>query len=397
MITNQGYVPVTRYKLPVTPNPMSLNQHQQFYQLLQQSQNPLIVFPKEHNADAIAASLALSNLLKKIGQQPTIACQGFQLPTSLNFLPDTNQIQDQASNFKKFILNIDLSDSPAPDVRHFVDKEQLQIHITPTQGNMSEEHFSPVQSHYQYDLIIAVNAADLETLADIYEMNANFFFQVPIINIDHSIENEHYGHLNIVNIAATSVSEIIYDLIDQIDSNLMDESIATCLLTGMIDKTRSFKVPTVTPKSLNIASRLMTSGGQRATIIQNLYQTKTINALKLWGRILLNLKTDEEQRLAWAEINETDFLETQTTADDLTGVIEELIANIPSVELTALFYNQNSEQHCLIKSEKKHNLLVDFTEYHPQGNKNLIKLSAADAGPMILARLKQMVDYNIYV
>ncbi|MFH0987991.1 MAG: hypothetical protein V1763_01310 [Parcubacteria group bacterium] len=376
---------------------MSLLQHQQFYQLIQRSKTPLIVFPQNHNVDAIVAGLALSRLIKKIGQPATVVCQNFQLPTNLSFLTATEEIKSQAEDFKKFIININLPTNDAPTIEHIVNGNRVEIHIAPTQHELSEEHFDSVARRYKHDLVIALNASTMETLGDLYETHPDFFFQTPIINFDHSIENEHYGHLNIVNIAATSVSEIIFELIEQLDANLMDETMATYLLTGMIDKTRSFKIPTVTPKTLNIAGRLIAAGGQRATIIKNLYQTKTVKALKLWGRVLLHLQTDEMQRVAWAEITDEDFIETQTAGDDLTGVIDELIANIPTVELTALFFPKDNGRHCLIKSEKNYDLLATFNTERPSGDKKLIKFQMNAPTESVVDRLKQMTDYNLYI
>ena len=135
----------------------------------------------------------------------------------------------------------------------------------------------------------------------------------------------------------------------------------------------------------------MAAGAERGQIIQNLYQRQTVVALKLWGRVLMNLKTDDLQKIAWAEISEQDFLETRAMPQDLNGVIDELIVSIPSVEITALFYSKENETVCLLKSEKNLDLLFEFRDHQPIGNKNLIKFKLIDGVERMLSRLKALV------
>lgn len=371
---------------------MSLNTSQQFYEIIQKSANPLIVFKKDSGGDAIAAGLALAELFKKLGQCAEIVSPGFALPATFHFLNEAGQIKNQLSNAKKFRISLNTDNIKNPTVEHEIIDNKLHIYVMAESGEINANNCRFHDSIYKHDLIIALNTADLESLAELYEDNIDLFFQTPLINIDLSPENEHYGHLNIINITASSVSEIIYDLIEQLDSNLLDEKIATYLLTGMIDRTKSFRVPTITPKSLNIASQLVAAGAERNNIIKNLYQTKSINALKLWGRILLNLKTDSQEKIAWSEINEADFIETETTVNDLSGVIDELILNIPTIEFTALFYQTNNGINCLIKSEKNHNLLEKFSHCQPIGNKNFIQFKPMMPLATIIEQLKQMLN-----
>lgn len=369
---------------------MSLTQHQQLYEIIQQSNTPLITFKKDATGDTIAGSLALSHLLKKLGRQAEIISPNFILPNAYKFLPRAHEIKDQTNNLRKLSISFNTSGGVAPEIEHKHENDRFHIILTPPHSRFTKDDIEISDSQYRHDLILTLNTPDLGTLDNFFEENTDFFYHVPIVNIDFSPENEHYGHLNIVNITATSVSEMLYDIIQNMDANLLDEDIATCLLAGMIDKTKSFRLSTVTPKSLNIASQLMAAGAERESIIKNLYQTKTVNALRLWGRILLNLNTDTFQKIAWAEMTEQDFIETSTTEADLAGVIDELITNIPTVEISVLFYQKGSERFAVIKSEKGLDLRSSFSAYNPEGAKNLIKFSFFDAPQNIIEKLKSI-------
>ncbi len=370
---------------------MSLNQHQQLYEAIQSSNTPLIAFKQEHNGDVIAASLALAELLRKMDKKATIVSPDFELPHSYQFLAQSNTIQSRLDNLKKLIISLDIIDGQHPEIDYKIEKNKMHIHVNPTNSNFSKQNISITDNHYNHDLIITVNTPDLESLSHVYEKNTDFFYNVPIVNIDHSPDNEHYGHINIINIASSSVSEIIYDFIEQTDANLLDETIATYLLTGMIEKTKSFKTPAITPKSLSIASQLMAAGAQRESIVKNLYQMQTVGALRLWGRVLLSLKTDDLQKIAWAEVNEQDFRETNALPQDLVGAIDELIASVPTIELTAIFYKKNEQAYCLLKSEKNLDLRVHFAALEPTGNRTLIKFPLNTGNEVVLEKLKQLL------
>ena len=370
---------------------MALSPHQQVYEIIEKSNNPLITFGKNFNGDTIASSLAVAELLKKMGKKADIVSADFNLPENYQFLSDASNIKNVLSGHKELAISINLAESEAPHLSQKTEDGYLHIIVKPQNGKMAKEHVKISDFNYIHDLIITLNTPDLEALDHVFHDNSDLFYQVPIINIDHLPENEHYGQINLVNIRATSASEIIYDLIEKLDANLIDESIATLLLTGMIEKTKSFRNPIVTPRSLNTASLLMAAGAERDSIIKNLYQTKTVNTLRLWGKLLLKLQTDTYQKIAWAGITEKDFQETNSRPLDIYGVIDELIVNIPTVELSALFYEYNQNIFCLIKSEKQIDLRERFRKYNPTGNKHLIHFELTVPSEEIIRELKSLI------
>jgi len=370
---------------------MALTQHQQLYEMIQKSERPLITFKKDFNGDTIATSLALAELFKKLGKEAEIISSGFVVPHHYRFLPRVNEIKSTADNLRQFSVSINALGGAHPQIDYKTEADKLHIFISPTHTSFSKNDIKINDSHFRHDVIIALNTPDLESLGALYEDYTDFFFGVPLINIDHAPENEHYGHFNFVNVTASSVSEMLYDFIIGLDANLMDETIATYLLTGMIEKTNSFKVPSVTPKSLNIASELIAAGAERESIVKNLYQSRTVGALKLWGRVLLNLKTDEQQKVAWAEMTEADFSETNSLPSDLLGVIEELIVSIPTVEITAIFHEHAGVKSCLLKSERGLNLRELLREHNPSGNKSVVRFDLTESTMNVLEKIKRLI------
>ncbi|NIA18333.1 MAG: hypothetical protein GWO79_00420, partial [Actinobacteria bacterium] len=152
----------------------------------------------------------------------------------------------------------------------------------------------------------------------------------------------------------------------------IDEDVATCLLAGMISKTRSFKTPNVTPAALSTAAQLISMGARREEIVNNLYRSRPLNVLKLWGRVLARLSGALENKLVWSAIKKEDFEKTETNEDDLGEIIDELIVNMPEVRVVVLIYDGNGEKtKALIYSIKNIDSLNLVKEYDPQGTKKM--------------------------
>lgn len=316
---------------------MALNQTQQFQELISKSNNILITFRKDHTGDVIASALTLSRFLFKQDKRYSIVCSDFQAPRELRFLDKINIIESKLVNLQQFIISLSLKDKKVDEFSYDVKDDKLEIYVMPEQGNFSEQDVKFNNSDYKFDLIIILDTPDLESLGKIYFDQPEFFFNTAIINIDHNLNNENYGQINLVQPTMTSVAEVLYNLIDE---KLIDEQMATSLLTGMISKTKSFKTANVTPQTLHIASMLINAGADREKIIQNLYHTKTLVTLKLWGRVLARLQNDSALKLVWSVLPHTDFVKAGADEKNISGVVEELITNSPQAEIVCLIYEK---------------------------------------------------------
>lgn len=351
---------------------MALTINQQIFENIKNSQKILITFKKDWSGDALSGALAIFLLLKKMNKQAEIVCQDFSEPKNFSFLPQLNQIKPNLSGLKNFVISLDLTKGKVKNFSYDVKDNQLNIYLTPESGNLEEKNISFKSGNYKYDLIITLDSDSLESLGALYDQNTDFFFNTPIINIDHSPENEQYGQINLVELAKTSTAEIIFDLIEQYDINLLDQEIATCLLAGMISKTKSFKTSNVTPRALNIASQLILNGAERDLIIQHLYRTKSINTLKLWGKVLARIKNDPNYKMVWSYLTQKDFIELSLQNPNLSEVIEELIISSPEAEIIILFFeNEKNGITGLIYTSKNFDSLFLAKAFHPAGTKTL--------------------------
>ncbi len=360
---------------------MALSIEQQLSSLFKQHHKVLICLPAKPTTDAVAAGLALYSVLEKLGKQSKVVAAGFALPDNHKFLPKSDEISRELTALKKFVISVDVSRTSVQDINYDIQNQRLNVYITPKSGYFETRDVSTSSSDYEFDLIVALDSRDLISLGKVFEDNAEFFHHTPIINIDHHPANEQYGEVNIVNVTATSVSEIVFELLEHIDAgHLLDEYIATHLLTGIISKTKSFKTNTVTPRSLAIASHLIGSGARREDIVKNLYQTKTITSLKLWGRALSQLQGDLDKKIVWSLLRQKDFTETSTTSSELGAVIDELIINTPDAQHVYVVYEQtDAAGHTVIQAVVATAAYIEatqvFRDMQPVGDTHFVTIT----------------------
>lgn len=319
---------------------MDLKPFQQATEVINRSKSILVCLPLHPSSDAISSGLALLLALEKLGKRVRVVCSEFELPSNHSFLPKSDAIERELSNLRQFIISVDITKAAIDELSYNIEGGKLNVYLTPRDGFYEAKDVTTSTGEFAYNLAIIVDAGDLEALGPIAVNNAEFFYRTPILNIDHTAKNTMFGAVNLVDLTATSTSEIAFELIKAIGFNVLDEKIATTLLTGIISKTKSFQTPTVTPRSLAIASHLIAAGAKRDDIINNLYQSKSIASLKLWGRALARLQQDHRGQFVWSVLNEQDFIRSGAVEQDLPNVIDELITNIPTAELVVILYQR---------------------------------------------------------
>jgi len=375
-----------------------LTLEQQIFKQFKKSKNILIIFPTTRDGDAVASALALFLFLKKANFNVEIA-GGIQRETRnpLSFLPAYPEIKTNLENLRRFIVSLDINDAKISQIKYTIENNILNFIISPSQGWFKPEQVHSRASDFKYDLIVTLGTVDLESLDNLYDQNVEFFYKTTIINIDYNSANEEFGQINFIDLNAVSVSEILYYLLKNYQVNLITEDIATCLLAGIIYKTKNFKTTNLTPRTLLTTSQLITAGARREEIVDHLYRSRNLEVLKLWGRVLNNLKSEQQGQLIWSKLTRRDFIETKATEDGITDIVDELIANVPNAKLIAVLCEIDSRKtKLIIYSLKNLNVLDIIKEYNPHGT---IKIAQAEinqdidtASVEIIAKLQIMLD-----
>ncbi len=372
-----------------------LNLEQQIVKQLEKSQQILIVLPADDDSDSQASALALFLFLKKMNKKVEIAqSKASSDNKKLSFLPAFSEIKNNLSNLRKFIVAIDIRQAKINQIKYTIDKNTLNFIISPTQGWFEQKDINLQSGEFKYDLIISIGLSDLESLGTLYDTNIEFFYKTTLINIDYRAGNEDFGQINLIDLSASSNSEILFYFLKNYQEKLIDEDLATCLLTGIIQQTKNFKTTNLSPRVLLTTSELISRGARREEIVNHLYRSRSLSSLKLWGEILNNLQTINNNELLWSRLSVQDFEENQNNSQALQAVIDELIANIPQTKIIIIFYEQGPEQvKVLVRALKNQNALKLLKDYSPKGTTKtaevIVKQNLKQAQKQIISNLRK--------
>ncbi len=329
-----------------------LSQEQQIFEQIKKAKRILITFSKQWNGDAVASALALYLFLVKMEKDAEIVAEKSEHGRQFSFLPGYGEIGHRLDNLRNFIISLDITNAKVGQIKYQMEKNLLNFIISPKEGFFSHEDIKSQSSGFKYDLIIALDTPDLESLGGIYDNDTEFFYQVPIIDIDHHSDNEEFGQINLIELTAISTTEILFNLMSRYQRDYIDQNIATCLLAGIISETRSFKTQNITPQALAISSELISMGARREEIVNRLYRSRPLSVLKLWGRVLARLTGSLDNKLVWTSLSLLDFAKTETDENDVAEVIDELIVSIPEAKIIVIFYEKNGKPPSAHKDDK---------------------------------------------
>lgn len=372
---------------------------QQIFDTINKANRILIALPQNPNGDAVGAGLALFGFIKKLDKQPEIVSAAKESIRAFSFLPGLAEIKNSLEVSQSFVISVSTANAPLDELSYEAKDDRVDIFLKPKTGKFAQNDVSFRNAKFPYDLIITAATPALEHLGEIYEKNTDLFFETPIINFDHHPNNEYFGEINHVDLAATSTSEILTSLIESFEASLIDENIATCLLAGIIVETNSFQHVKTTPRAFLKASNLIAQGGNHQEIIRSIYKTKSIALLKLWGRALARIREMPELGLTYSLVNLTDIQKTGGKPEDILGVMKELAANLADRKIV-LFMGETAPQeivgyyhlHPTIKSQVVTSALTGQMINGSLGVFRLKNKSLLEAEADILGKLQKIKD-----
>ncbi|MFC1656429.1 bifunctional oligoribonuclease/PAP phosphatase NrnA [Patescibacteria group bacterium] len=374
---------------------MELNPKQQITDLIRKSKNILLLTHRNPDGDGLGAELACLLAFRKLQKTVTAIAEG-EISTSYQFISAMEHISNKLEHSRDFIISVNTKDTQVGNLGYKIEGDKLNIVITPSKGNFTTEHVSFDAGKHPYDLIIVLDTPDIEQLGELYDNNANLFYEVPVINIDHHVSNEQYGKVNLVDITATSTCEIVLALLESLggDTPILDEEISTALLMGIITDTGSFQNANTTPKSLTVAAQLVAAGARQQDIIKNIYKTKPLSTLRLWGRILAGIREDSDHKFVWSIAAARDLDQCGAQESEISGAIDELMVAAPNAEIIFLLSEREGGIFGSVRTSKQ----VDASEvagmfggggHRQAAGFNITEMGLAEAERHVLEKIRR--------
>lgn len=179
------------------------------------------------------------------------------------------------------------------------------------------------------------------------------------IMIDHHQAPDNYATYMFSDVSMSSTCEMIYHFIDMLgDLNLVDADIATCLYTGIMTDTGSFRFASTTSTTHRIIANLIEKGASNVNIHNNVYDTNSYSRLQLLGCALNNLRVIPEARAAYITLSQEELNRYNYSKGDTEGVVNYGLS-LDNVVLAAIFIEDKGEGIIKISLRSKGNFSVN--------------------------------------
>jgi hypothetical protein len=233
---------------------------------IKQATNVLVTVSTNPSVDQLAACIALTLILNKLNKHGTAVFSG-TVPSTIEFLQPEKTIEKNTDSLRDFIIALDKS--KADKLRYKVEDKVVKIFITPYRTTINEKDLEFSQGDFNVDVVICLGVHQQNDLDQTITSHGRILHDATVISITNS-SNVELGSIHWEDTSASSLSEMIVQLADDLDKNILDGQIATALLTGIVAETNRFSNERTTPQTMSISARLMTAGANQQLVATKL-------------------------------------------------------------------------------------------------------------------------------
>jgi phosphoesterase RecJ-like protein len=180
---------------------------------------------------------------------------------------------------------------------------------------------------------------DFNALSRIYDMATPVEQSSALkVMIDHHLEPQDFDDYRYWSINACSTAQLVYEFICKVmeEEDLINKDVATCLYTGIMTDSGSFRFPTTTPAVHIIVADLITRGAENWKIHQLVYDNFSESRLRFLGYCLLNkLEVLPEYNAALIYVSAEELERFAITTGDSEGLVNYALT-INGIRLAAL-------------------------------------------------------------
>jgi bifunctional oligoribonuclease and PAP phosphatase NrnA len=275
-----------------------------FKTLISRPQKVVIVTHFKPDADALGSSLGLAGFLKKKGHQVQVITPS-DYPDFLAWMPGNKGV-------------------------HAVTKDSKPSLVKAT------EYIA------EADIIFCLDFSSLNRIEALTEPVRNA--KAVKVMIDHHLEPEKFAQFEQWDPLAASTTGLIYELIDQLgETHLIDPEIANCLYAGLMTDTGGFRHNNTRHKEFMIASELVAQGARPHDVAKAVYDTNTIERLRLTGYVLSEkLKILPEYNAAYMTLTLDELKRYGAQTGDTEGLVNYGLS-IKGIKISVMMYDRKDE------------------------------------------------------
>ena len=287
--------------------------------------NIIIVPNLTSKKDALFASLALFNILKKLKKN-----------VNLLLKEDPNKYSIFFENlplcfYSNFLISFVLENNK--EAKIYYEKEENEIKLYLTNTNPVNKEFVKIATLQDANIIFALGFQtfnELEGFLKEYYLNLE---NKIIINIDNQILNENFGKINLVDINSSSISEIVFDFLKEFLPSAFKKDVANTLLAGILESLDFLKSNKYSSNTL-----------EKVIYLKNLADFENVVSF------LTKTTLSNEDKLLLKTIEKSEFVPEKKI----------ILANLLPQDFSDLFFNKNDLKYILEKFTLQGSLKSNF-------------------------------------
>jgi len=173
------------------------------------------------------------------------------------------------------------------------------------------------------------------------------------IMIDHHLEPADFDDYRHWDINACATAQLVYDFIvnELHHKELVNKDVATCLYTGIMTDSASFRLPNTTSGVHRIVADLIDAGAVNWRIHELVYNSASENRLRFLGHCLANcLEVLPEFNTAIIAVNKHDLERFDVETGDTEGVVNYALS-MASIRLAAFIVERSDRVKLSLRSK----------------------------------------------
>ena len=242
------------------------NAKSQLVDKLKSSTNILVTVSRNPTVDQLSACVGLTLLLNKLGKHATAVFSG-EVPSTLEFLEPEQTLEKNTDSLRDFIIALDKT--KADKLRYKVEDDMVRIFITPYRVSISDKDLEFSQGDFNVDVVIALGVFKQEDFDQAITAHGRILHDAVVgsITINGGVE---LGGINWSDSLASSLTEMVFTLAKPLGEDLIDQQVATALLTGIVSETARFSNEKTTPQTMSVSAELMAAGANQQLVATKL-------------------------------------------------------------------------------------------------------------------------------
>ncbi|HSX47269.1 MAG TPA: hypothetical protein VLF63_00700 [Patescibacteria group bacterium] len=242
---------------------------QQLIEKLKTANNVLVTVSKNPTVDQLAALIGFSLVINKQGKHCAAVFSG-QVPSTLEFLRPEETIEKTTDSLRDFIIALDKN--KADKLRYKVEDNIVRIFITPYKTSITQEDLEFSQGDFNVDLLVALGVKEQSDLDVAITAHGRILHDAVVATINLDSQGD-LGTINWTATGSSSLCEAVTDLTQSISDKIIDNQLATALLTGIVAETDRFRNEKTTPQTMSLSAVLMKDGANQQLIASKLEES----------------------------------------------------------------------------------------------------------------------------